>query len=48
MGESSILHVPWAFIVQTSRSAPIGCSMYARMTEINGAEPMPAEVFKER
>ena len=23
-------------------------AMYARMTEINGAEPMPAEVFKER
>lgn len=22
--------------------------MYARMTEINGVEPMPAEVFKER
>ena len=23
-------------------------AMYARMTEINGVEPMPAEVFKER
>ena len=23
-------------------------AMYARMTEINGAEPMPAEVFKGR
>ena len=23
-------------------------AMYARMTEINGAEPIPSEVFKER
>ena len=23
-------------------------AMYARMFEINGVEPMPAEVFKER
>lgn len=27
---------------------PVLNAMYARMTEINGAEPMPAEVFKER
>ena len=23
-------------------------AMYAKMTEVSGAEPMPAEVFKER
>lgn len=32
----------------TSKIMRVLNAMYARMTEINGVEPMPAEVFKER
>ena len=32
----------------TSKIMRVLNAMYAKMTEINGAEPMPAEVFKER
>ena len=32
----------------TSKIMRVLNAMYARMTEINGVEPMPAEVFKKR